>query len=112
MKCLNCLNESSSGVLWFRSGRKWIDKQGGIDPETYEFVPLEREEIVRVFMFCSKECEREFFLDDRWFKKSEVPISRRLISREEVIAEFQAVLLSDKEEQKDLVYILGQSVWR
>jgi len=112
MKCLNCLNESNSGVLWFRSGNKWIDEQGGIDPETYEFVPLERKEIVRIFMFCSKECEREFFLDPRWFKKSEVPLCRRLISREEVIAEFQAVLLSDKEEQKDLVYILGQSVWR
>ena len=112
MRCLNCRNNIYSGLLWFRKGMAFIDEEGGIDPDTYEWMPIKREEIVRIFAFCSKNCEKDFFLDKRWFNKTEMPIRHRLISLDEVIAEFQEVLLSDKEEQKDLVYILGQSVWR
>lgn len=112
MRCLNCHKYTNSGFLFFRKGAKFIEERGGIDPETYECISIDRKEILRIFIFCSKDCERGFFLDKRWFNKSELSLHRRLISRDEVLAEFQAVLLSDKEEQKDLIYILGQSIWR
>ena len=112
MRCLNCHKDTNSGFLFSRKGTKFTEERGGINPETYECISIDRKEILRIFVFCSKDCEREFFLDKRWFNKSELSLHHRLISRDEVLAEFQAVLLSDKEEQKDLIYILGQSVWR
>lgn len=110
MKCPSCKKQITSGVLFFRPGAKFEAR--GLNPETCLFESITRKEIVRIVAFCSNVCKTEFFLHRDRFNKFEIPLQRRLISREEVIVEFQKILLSDKKEQKDLVYILGQSVWR
>lgn len=110
MKCPACKKAITSGVLFFRPGSTYTAR--GLNPETRRFTPIERHTINRIIAFCSVKCVQTFFLNPDRFNKTKVPFQRRLISRNEALKEFQAVLLSNKEDQKDLVYILGQTIWR
>jgi len=111
MKCLNCKKILTSGILMFVPGDSY--DAFGIDTETYEQVSIERHEVKRVIAFCDKKCREELFFNKRGLNKLETPFNKRLITREQAIAEFQKVLIeSDDEERKDLVYVLGKSIWR
>jgi hypothetical protein len=110
MKCVGCQKHITSGVLFYRPGATYAAR--GLDPETYRFTPIKRDNLARIVVFCDEKCVEDFFFHRDRFDKLQVPLSRRLISRAEVITQFQAGLFSDNEDQKDLVYILGQSVWR
>ena len=109
MKCLNCKKDLTSGILWGRMGDKYQSKS--IDLNTFKSVPMEIHKIVRMFGFCDKKCEEDFFLDKRWFDKKELSLRARLISRDEVIEQLEkASLASDNEDEKDLIYILRRSI--
>jgi hypothetical protein len=111
MKCLNCKKILTSGILMFVPGDSYTSF--GIDTETYKYVPIERHEVKRIIAFCNKKCREELLFNKRGLNKLETPFNKRLITREQVIAEFQKVLIeSDDEERKDLVYVLGKSIWR
>ena len=110
MKCPTCKKQITSGVLFSRTGATGAVR--GLDPDTCRFVTIERHEIKRLVVFCDEKCVEAFFFHPDRLNKLEVPLKRRLISREEVITQFQKVLFTDDEDKKDLVYVLGQSVWR
>ena len=108
MKCLNCKKKLTSGVLWARLGAKYQDF--GTDPVTYKKVPIERRGVERVFAFCNTDCQDTYFLGKERFNKLEVPLARRLETREEVFSRWQkTVLATDDENLKDLLYILRMS---
>jgi hypothetical protein len=105
MKCVNCGKNLISGVLWARFGATY--QSSGIDPETYKRIPIERKKIERLFAFCDTTCQDTYFLGKERFNKFEVPLEKRLESREEVFSRWQkAMLETDDENLKDLLYVL------
>lgn len=108
MKCINCRKDLTSGVLWARFGAAY--QSSGINPETYRRIPIERKKIERLFAFCNVVCQDTYFLGKERFNKFEIPLHRRLESRDEVFNRWQrAMLETDDENLKDLLYVLRKN---
>lgn len=111
MKCPNCKKTINSGILFAVEGPKYRGKT--VDPDTQKYVPLECVTFHRFILFCDRACVEAFFLHRDRLRKEITSFERRLITRRQVLREFQRVLIeSDREEEKALVYVLGQNIWR
>lgn len=98
MKCLNCKKNLNSGILW------------GLWGESKEKLPMTK----RIFAFCNEVCQEQFFMDKRWFSKTEISLWKRIKTRQEVIQELQeAFLKSDNDNEKDLIDVLRKEMaWK
>jgi hypothetical protein len=95
MRCINCRKRITSGQIW------------GVTKGSFSIVPNVKMNVFkRLFVFCDKICSDAFFLSDDRMSKNDC-FRRRLKTRERVFAQWQeAILRTDNEDMKDLLYVL------
>jgi hypothetical protein len=97
MKCVNCGKHLTSGHIWGVSQGRFLTQ--GVS------MPLFK----RLFVFCDDKCSDAFFLSKDRMSKTDC-FRRRLKTREQVFHQWQnAMLQSDNEDVKDLLYVLRKS---